>query len=158
MSTINSFGGTSVLASAQDAGLTIGQAIANGLADAEADMTSVVSNAVEALLKQISTLGSASKDAATNAAALLFGGITGSDRVGLGGIGPRSPIGNIPPWARRAHRPALMDRQGAPILCAPAPAAAHAPAGALTNRQGAPILWAPAPAGAGMVRSPASAC
>ena len=87
MSTINSFGGTSVLASAQDAGLTIGQAIANGLADAEADMTSVVSNAVEALLKQISTLGSASKDAATNAAALLFGGITGSDRVGLGGIG-----------------------------------------------------------------------
>lgn len=87
MSTINSFGGTSVLASAQDAGLTIGQAIANGLADAEADMTSVVSNAVEALLEQISTLGSASKDAATNAAALLFGGITGSDRVGLGGIG-----------------------------------------------------------------------
>ncbi len=87
MSTINSFGGTSVLASAQDAGLTIGQAIANGLADSEADMKSVVSNAVDEVLQKLASFGTKAQDATAAAASQLFAGVTGSDRVGLGGTG-----------------------------------------------------------------------
>ena len=68
-------------------GKDIGQAIVDGLADTEADMTSVVSDAVSAALASIGTLGDPLRNATSSAASQLFGGVTGSDRTVPGGKG-----------------------------------------------------------------------
>lgn len=66
-------------------GKDIGQAIVDGLADTEADMASVVSNAVSTALEGLASLGDPLRDATSNAASQLFAGVTGSDRVVPGG-------------------------------------------------------------------------
>lgn len=66
-------------------GKDIGQAIADGLADSEADISNVISTAVTNSLQKIGQLGDPLKNATASAAAQLFGGLTGSDKVIAGG-------------------------------------------------------------------------
>lgn len=82
---LNGFG--ALKSSGYSFGRDIGQAIVDGLADTEADMTSVVSDAVSAALASIGTLGDPLRNATSSAASQLFGGVTGSDRTVPGGKG-----------------------------------------------------------------------